>query len=384
VASSDWQGVLDMSSYRVQALRSVFETLPQALKKVGYSTAYLQSNAHGRPEFGYGRGFDFTRILSHYPAHLQVTDALEWMTNQPHQPFFLFIHEIDPHGPYVANDGFFMHLHGVSSQAALERLDPAERRRVQRYVDLMDIGPKVAQGVQGVSEEANRYIQMRYDAEIYQVNMRFKRLLTFLERAGISENTLIAITSDHGEAFGEKGYYGHGHSLAYDELVHVPLIMAGAGLPRNVRVPHTTSTLDFYPTLLELAGAEPPSYIPGSPMFASNGKLLVDADRIAYVDLDKKKPDYSDWDAAIVKDNYKVATHNNGATHWIFDRENDPGENDNLANTGRLPEDVERKLIAELQTHVQRYEKLSREFGEPEWMEAHDGHKEDLKALGYI
>jgi hypothetical protein len=368
----------------VQTLRDVFETLPQALKRVGYATAYLQANAHGRPEFGYGRGFDFSRTLSHYPAHLQVSDAINWLNTGVQQPFFLFIHEIDPHGPYVASDSSFLNLHGVSSSSVFEQLDPAEAERVKRYVELLGMGPVVTEEVRGVSEQANRYIKMEYDAEIFEMSLQLERLAKYIARTGINEHTIYVITSDHGEAFGEHGYYAHAFGRPYRELLNVPLIMTGAGLPKNVRVPHTTTMIDFYPTLLEIAGAPRPEYTPGTPMISSGGEVLVTEDRLAYVDLDYESPNLHEWDAAIVKGRYKVATRKQDREHWIFDCEQDPGEHQNLAGSGQLPAELEQELIADLQAEVERYEQLSREFGEPEWTEADDQLREDLEALGYV
>ncbi len=384
VGSSAWQGVADLSSYRVQALRSVFETLPQALKRVGYSTAYIQTNAHGRPEFGYGRGFDFVRYLPHYPAFLQVNDAIDWISSEARQPFLLFIHEINPHGPYNPRVDSFLELHGMSPKNILANLDPNEADRVERYTKMLGMGTPVASAVKDISPEGKRYIQMHYDAEIFEVDQQVERLVLHLDRIGVMGHTVVAFTSDHGEGFGEHGFYAHTASLAYDELVHVPLIMAGGGLREKAPIAHTTTMLDFYPTLLELAGAAIPPYVSGAPMFSKRRELQVTHDRLAYVDLDKESPDRSIWDAAIVQGRYKVASHRKRQAYWIFDRETDPEERENLVGQGVLTPSQEQELIALLDAEVARYEELSVEFGEPEWMEADDSVEEELEALGYV
>ena len=384
VGSSAWQGVADLSSYRVQALRSAFETLPQALKRVGYSTAYIQTNAHGRPEFGYGRGFDFVRYLPHYQAFMQVSDAIEWIDTEAHQPFLLFIHEINPHGPYDPRIDSFIDLHGLNPKAILAELDPNEAERVERYTKFLGLGTPVQSAVKDISPEAKRYIKMHYDAEIFEVDKQVERLVTHLDRIGIMGHTVVAFTSDHGEGFGEHGFYAHSASLAYDELVRVPLIMAGAGLREATPVAHTSTMLDFYPTLLELAGAPIPPYVPGTPMFSGQRKLQVTADRLAYIDLDKESPDRSIWDAAIVQGRYKVASHRSRQAYWIFDRENDPDEQNNLVGSGVLSPPQEQELVALLDAEIARYDALSVAFGEPEWMEADDSVEEELEALGYV
>ncbi len=233
VQSSAYDSVANFSNYRVQALRSSFETLPQSLKRVGYSTAYLQSNAHGRPEFGYGRGFDFVRYLPHYPAYVQVADALDWITREVHQPFFLFIHEIDPHGPYAPRSDTFYNLHGVKPNDVLAILEPAEAKRVKRYVELLELDADFVNGPQAFSPEATNYIKMNYDGEIFEVDEQIERLIANLEKLGVMDDTIFAFTSDHGEGFGDHQFYGHAAIRGYDELLHVPLIVAGGGTRRR-------------------------------------------------------------------------------------------------------------------------------------------------------
>ena len=142
--------------------------------------------------------------------------------------------------------------------------------------------------------------------------------------------------------------------------------------------------LDFYPTLLELAGAPVPPYVPGTPMISAAREVLVNSSRFVYIDLDKQSADLSEWDAAIIKGRHKVASNNERSEYLIFDRETDPNERTNLVGTDELPEDLQRTLIAELESQVAHYEQMGREFGEPEWMEAGEGLKDELEALGYL
>jgi arylsulfatase A-like enzyme len=384
VVSSPFVGSDNTSQYRVDILRDVFKTLPELLQSAGYSTAYMQANPHGLPELGYGRGFDISTCISSISPKAQIEAALHWINNTAHEPFFLFIHEIDPHGPFVPLPRSFRRLHGAKSETFLNELSEDEAGRVTRYVEMLGSGPEIKRDVRDISDEANRYIQMKYDAEIYQVDSLVEQFVIDLAKLGIMDHTIFTFTSDHGEAFGEHNYYAHGSGNPFDELLRVPLIMAGGGLPRGVRVPHNTTMLDFYPTLLELAKVPIPSYIPGKPMFSAEGDLLVKEDRMPYIDIDRQAADLSDWDAAIVLGKYKVATQKRGEVYLIFDRESDPGEHKNLVGTGALPTKIEQDLIATLQSEVAKYEQMGREFGEPEWSLANEGLQEDLHALGYI
>lgn len=383
VAEGDINEVIEMQAYRVQVLRKEFLTLAEALKQLGYSNAYFIGNGHGRPEFGYGRGFDHVTYNAGYYVGAQIADAVDWIWNEASEPFFLVIHQIDPHGPYTPQEEYFFDLHGTSMEEASRVMDPEEAEAIQRFLSSYG-DPRVRDGVKEITPEANEYLKMLYDAEIYSVDFHLKRLINHFKRIGVFDHSVFAFTSDHGEGFREHKFYGHGASLAYQELVHVPLVMAGGGLPRGVRVPHSVSMIDFYPTLVELAGGTSPDYVTGTPMVSRTGSVLVSEDRLAYTDLDYRTDDLGAWDASVFDGQYKVASHRRNNEHWIFDCLADPGEFKNLSGSGVLSVEKERTLIATLNAQVERYDQLRQQFGEPMWMEAADGVHEELQALGYL
>jgi len=382
-AEGDINEIIQLEAYRVQILREEFLTLAEALKQVGYSNAYFIGNGHGRPEFGYGRGFDHVMYRSGYYVGSQIGDAISWIWDTAQEPFFIVIHQLDPHGPYLPPEENFFDLHGVTMEDASRVMDSKEAEEIQQFLTRYG-NPKARAAVKKISPEANEYLKMLYDAEIHTVDYHLKRLTNHLKRINVFDQTVFAFTSDHGEGFREHGFYGHGAGLGYQELVHVPLVMAGGGLPQGVRVPHSTSMIDLYPTLLELAGVTPPDYVTGSPMISRSGDIRVNENRLAYSDLDYRNADMSTWDASIFDGQYKVASHRTKNEHWIFDHVTDPEEHKNLSGSGELPAEKERELIATLRSQVDRYEKLRQQFGEPVWMEAADGVHEELQALGYL
>jgi len=81
-----------------------------------------------------------------------------------------------------------------------------------------------------------------------------QRLLDALERAGATQDTLVCVIADHGEAFGEHGFWTHG--ILYQEQLHVPLVLAGPGVARGAVVPDTVRLVDLAPTLLECFGLD--------------------------------------------------------------------------------------------------------------------------------
>jgi arylsulfatase A-like enzyme len=94
----------------------------------------------------------------------------------------------------------------------------------------------------------------RYDASIAYLDAELERLLTVLERRGLLANTIVVVTSDHGEEFGEHGFVGHGESL-YAQVLSVPLVVIAPGrAPAGVRISRVVSTRHLGATLVGLAG----------------------------------------------------------------------------------------------------------------------------------
>ena len=92
-----------------------------------------------------------------------------------------------------------------------------------------------------------------YDNALKYIDSQVGELLQFLERSPEWSNTYVIITADHGEGFGEHDNYTHGWDL-YREVLHVPLIVAGPGIPQGVRVKDAARTTQIFSTALEMAG----------------------------------------------------------------------------------------------------------------------------------
>jgi arylsulfatase len=146
---------------------------------------------------------------------------------------------MDVHGPYEPSAEF-------RRKYVAGRVTDAEAAQLYKRA--------VAEPNTLTENERQRLIDL-YDAEIEYLDANIARLLGELSRLGIRDETLILLTADHGEAFGERGYYEHPRFLS-QELTHVPLIATGSGVhPREpVRTP--VSTLDITPTVAAVFGVE--------------------------------------------------------------------------------------------------------------------------------
>ncbi|HEY7817837.1 MAG TPA: tetratricopeptide repeat protein, partial [Vicinamibacteria bacterium] len=152
------------------------------------------------------------------------------------RPFCLFVHYFDPHVPYAAPKPFdtqFDRSYTGTVDGQWYTLGHGERERV--------IG----------NPRDVRHMIARYDGEIAYVDAQVGRVLEALDAKGIEGDTLIVITSDHGESLGEHGEKSHGF-FVYDATLRVPMILKSVrSLPGGVRIPSAVRTIDLLPTILE-------------------------------------------------------------------------------------------------------------------------------------
>jgi arylsulfatase A-like enzyme len=173
---------------------------------------------------------------------------LDWLDGRGDRPFFAFLNFFDAHDPYVLPSGYDRHF-GLRPETHADRMMLnrwwwlGKRRLVPRDIAL--------------ARDA-------YDDCIAYLDEQLGRLLADLERRGILANTLVIVTADHGEHFGEHELFGHGGSL-YAPEVHVPLLIAGpTGTPPGTRVPKPVSLRDIPATVADLLGLEERSPFPGT------------------------------------------------------------------------------------------------------------------------
>jgi arylsulfatase len=207
-------------------------TLAELLRDAGYATAGVTANAWVSEPRGYAQGFDRFESMDHENASVvnETARALLDALRKRRQPFFLYVHYMDPHPPYEPPPDLVRRF-----RAAMQGRGWSPRPRLLNLIAL-------------------------YDAEIHLVDRGIGSFFSYLRKLGLYDEMVIAVTADHGEQFFERGALGHGEHL-HNEETHVPLILKGPGLTGEVDT--TVSTIDLAPTLLELAGVEAPNGIQG-------------------------------------------------------------------------------------------------------------------------
>jgi arylsulfatase len=278
--------------------------LARELARAGYFSAGFQKNPYLAPGSGLETGFDLYEMVGGDRAEkhtgAQITDAAlrfaaalaEARRRGATAPVFLYLHYMDPHLDYRPPRRFL----SEASRAGLAVFDGSARslRRLGR---------------EGASEAQLAQARHLYRDDVRYVDAQIGRLAAGLGRAGLwSERSLVVLTADHGEAFGEHGGLSHPHDL-HAESLHVPLAIAGPGLaPR--RIAELASGVDLVPTLLALLGLPP--------LAGAEGRDLLGGAAA--------RPALSHFGPADRATGARFSLLRDAAGTRLYDRDRDPGE----------------------------------------------------------
>lgn len=374
-------------SARVQRLRGVFPVLHQQLGMAGYHTAWFLANPVVESQYGLGRGWNQYHYVAMEPASEQALLVSHWLRKEAREPFFLFVHCMDPHDPYVAPEDAFLRLHGQTSEAYLAELKGPDGDLLRAYLkmngSLLNTPDSNLTSFRNLSQEGLRFLIGLYDAGIAHADRQFGRILAMLEARGLMDRTLIAVLSDHGEAFGEHGYFYHGHS-PFEHQVRVPLLMRIPKQSQKIRVPWTVSLCDVHASLLEMAGVNHGGLSHGKTLFRTSGELAVTGHRAVFADFNGKQQNPAYWDAAMIMGPLKAVQLRQESELKVFDVAADPGETQDILKTGRGASAEIQLLVEQFLDERGRHLDQSRAFGPPEWVEAEAQNREALEALGYL
>ena len=230
-------------------------SLPQLLKQLGYVTAAYDNlvvQGDGRGSW-FARGYDYYSGFIYKPftdQGRQLTErALNFLQENTEHPLFLFMHYWDPHTPYGPRPPYdTLHYEPGSHSTQLAEV---KKLHPEYYAALL-------QSMKLRYPDDYDYVVAQYDGEISQVDAEVGRLIQTLKARGNWDNTIFLFLSDHGECFGEGGFYFDHHGL-YDAVTHIALLLR---LPDQQarRVTALVSHEDILPTLRDLVGLPEPAY----------------------------------------------------------------------------------------------------------------------------
>lgn len=273
------------------------QTIAERMKAAGYRTGAVTSFTWLRKDRGFDQGFDIfdeTAFREQHPermvtGHVAVERAIVAYEQlaRGSEPLFLWVHLFDAHEEYLEHDG----------------------------IDHGKDGKDLALGKSGVL----------YDGEVTYVDRQLGKILKRVAEGPRAARTLWVVHGSHGEAFGEHGDRGHGGALIHDEVLLVPLVMAGPAIQNGRYTRGAVSVLDVPPTVLERAGASTDglaghslvAVLRGDDGFERPPVLAYATQRTAVVD----------WPLKLV-----VKRRAAKSERWLlFDLESDPGETKDLS-----------------------------------------------------
>ena len=235
------------------------ETMLAELLPSEFLKGALVANPTLSAERGYAAGFDDFQVTG--GDTVDLTDrALSWLEHHEQRRFFLWLHYLDPHGPYLPPERLRERFVG-------DAFYDDSRRVPLDYEPQPGLNPNYVLGaVPGYQRLGDHdvvdYYIAQYDAEIVLVDEQVGRILAFLETRGLSRNTLIVLTSDHGESLGEHGYYFEHGMLVNEGSIAIPLILHHPALGQRV-VDGLVQNTDVLPMLLRQLGLEVPQELDG-------------------------------------------------------------------------------------------------------------------------
>lgn len=331
-------------------------TAATLLSAAGYATAGQVNGYWLGPELAFHRGF---RRFSAYPnghgrARLAVDEMIDMIEDlDPDRPFFAFLHLYDVHSPY----------HPPSEYGGLWAGEPGSGRF---HWDADHLA-----GVVRDPENRQRYVDL-YDGEIRWTDAQLARLFGWLRGTGRAETTVVIVTADHGEEFLDHGWIEHSVTL-YQEVLHVPLLAAGPGIPPGEVDSTVVGQIDLLPTMLEMASAELPGHLEGRsllPAGSGAGRVIPSSGPTPEHMVSGGVRDRS-W-IAVRKQDLKLIWDADADSAVMYDLAADPGE------TSPLPPD------SGLLREAMRHWATPRAF-EPTEVEGPEGEEADmLRDLGYI
>jgi len=242
------------------------DTFTEHLLLSGWTTSAFVANKLISDDNNFTKGFEsFLEIP--YSSAAQLNRAfLNWVDNNSDKRFFSYIHYMDPHKPYAAPGDYFNYFNKqINKPDQPFLLSEVFIDELSGFMKSLDHPASYEKDMNDDLKNLINQLVDLYDSEILYWDEMLASLSKELKTRGLLDDTIIIITSDHGEEFMEHGFLEHGQSL-HRELLHVPLIFINTDQPSGRRE-KMVGLIDFAPTLLGLADLAPDKRT-GGPDFA--------------------------------------------------------------------------------------------------------------------
>jgi len=280
-------------------------TLAKVLAEHGFITAAFTGGGFMSSDYGVFSGFqEYDDSVSNLGIFSRT--IRQWLGSHQNEKFFLFLHTYYVHEPFVAPKKYFQEYANPDYSgpvfndpiSTMEFIDAANKRRIE-------VNP----------EDVQRILDI-YDGQIHRADDFMKQLVNFLEKIGILENTMLVITSDHGEQFFEFGYFAHSApSRRFPDIsTRVPLIFSCPQFKPKGKIDGMVELIDIPPTILDAVGIQIPDAFQGKSLFPLISRKF-------HHFFKKKKEIYytNDGMTGIRTDKYKLTMVDSSGEIQLFD-----------------------------------------------------------------
>jgi arylsulfatase A-like enzyme len=312
--------VTNKKVYHQEVFSDDLTTLTEILNEHGYTTFGVASNLHLNGKFGFARGFDYFECLPFLPARVVNKTVYAWKEKiKQSDKFFLWVHYSDPHWPYIPRKPwvkeYFSEDHG-NGQNWLTKL-PKYHSQTASYLKK--------------HPESLPALEALYDSEINYVDAFLGALFRTLK---LEKNSLIIITSDHGEEFLEHGQMGHTNNL-HQESIHIPLIVKFPHSSKQEIVNEQRNLVDIMPTVLSFLDFKPAEQISGKSFWGNRISLF--GIKKGLIKKGRRHYNFSELDKfsiqkTLLTPKWKYIYNYRNKKEQLYHMKSDPLELNNLAN----------------------------------------------------
>jgi arylsulfatase A-like enzyme len=354
-------------------------TLAELCQRAGIITGAIINVVFISEKLGMTQGFHSVDKFIHPSSNVNMRKAgpttkaaLRWIKRHKNSPFFLLVHYFDPHLTYNPPKTFRTRF-----------ADPKDRYNTDYIFGTRKDITLFRQNLISLNPEKIARLEKLYNAEIAYVDSEIGRLLDGISRQGLDKNTVIVITSDHGEEFLEHNGFEHGHTL-YDELLHVPLIIRDPNIvtenenthstkERSPKIHTTVRLIDVAPTLCNLVG------IPAASTFVGQSLLpIIENKHKAHLPVLSQGNMWGLSGTALRKDGFKLILQPYLPRVRMFNIGTDPGEQENIED--QMPQKRD-KMIADLNRTLKMISRRQMDGAAPQLSQE---ELQSLRSLGYV
>jgi len=340
------------SIYNQDVLNDDLTTLAEMLAEHGYHTYAVNANPVIKTKFNYDQGFETwtDRLAMAGKVNRVIFAALDGYE----QPFFLYLHYMDPHSPYTS-PGRYHRYFNPGYEGPLTGRPPYEADYFASHPD-----------------ELEQLVAL-YDNDIRYVDDNIGELLEKLKEKGLYRDSLIVFLADHGEMFLEHGSFEHSNSV-YTEVIDVPLIIRPPNQTKRI-VETPVQTVDILPTLLSMLDIEVDGRFMGRSIFPLIGR----GETRPIISEQHRGLGNRSQETALILGDFKLIKQLKQGTHLLFDTRKDPQERVDIFDSAPNAAELAEKMGRLLEANASMYEGF-----DAKTTTLDEETTRQLKELGYI